>query len=360
MSDVVEVVRRAIAAWENGEPLELPGPGALPRELEEALHRLIASGPPAFRTGLAGPLVEKLERDLAPPRHLFPVEQVEHQPPSHPNAAAPSNTPIEALHCLDRDRPVRLRVDQALAARAWSIGFTGGEEGLPERLETRWRQLQLQRFSGALNFLSRMQPPSKRQKIPPLVPDPIGASFEQLVLDLLNEEELVAHHASVEEDLYEKTDLRVKLPELQRRRGARVQVTLMSEPAKLEEKLRRIRWVRELVVVSPLTLAQAAITQSGTTLFPKAESDPFWSCLPKSTDPITVARALKQRLLSATTAPPAPEGPRAHVPEPIRRFIRRYVRNEALRSSAEMRERMEAAGPARSPSDGGGDTGSGS
>ncbi len=340
--EIFESARRRLAAWEEQRPAQPSSEPdePLPHELEEPFRRLEASGAPGFRAGLAGPLLEELARQLAPPKHLFPIEEVHRAAPALPDMVPP----LEAITVAHAGRRVRLRLDQAIAVRAWSIGFEGGEPGLPEHLDARWRHLVLQRFGGGLGFLARMRPP-KASRTPQLVPDEIGGAFEQLVLDILNEDAPLAHHASFEEDLYEKTDLRIKLPNLDRRRGARVQVTLMSEPEKLGEKLRRIPRVRELVVLSPLTLAQAAIWQSGTKLLPKDEAAAFWACAPRGTEPLPLARFLKQRLLAATTAPAAPEGPRAHVPEPIRRLLRRYVANEATRSSAEMRERMASARP---------------
>jgi hypothetical protein len=85
-----------------------------------------------------------------------------------------------------------------------------------------------------------------------------------LILDILNEDDRRARMAPLVEDFLEKTDFRVKYPEVKRRRGARVQVTSIIALELHETKLQAINLAEELVFLSPLSLAKFASWPYGT------------------------------------------------------------------------------------------------
>ncbi len=147
------------------------------------------------------------------------------------------------------------------------------------------------------------------------------------------------------EDLFEKTDLRVSYPTLQRKRGARVQLTLLTDEGLHGAKLRRIARGDEFVVVSPLKLAAAALELAGTPPFSHEHQDVLFAALfrPAPTIP-ALAAALKRHFLQALGNPASPLGPVLAVAAPVRRFIRMYVEREAHGSTEHLRKREAESG----------------
>jgi hypothetical protein len=179
-----------------------------------------------------------------------------------------------------------------------------------------------------------------------IVPDILGRRFEQLMLDILNEHEPMARRAPLVEDFIEKTDLRIQVPDLNRRRGARIQVTQTTYPERLEQKLARIRNLKEFIILSPRSLADALDHEEGMELLSPADLSHFWSSF--SRPPMTVdemAAGIKRIFRKAMDrCDEDPRGPIAFVPEPLRRLVVAYVTAEAYRSTSELRERESRQG----------------
>jgi hypothetical protein len=170
------------------------------------------------------------------------------------------------------------------------------------------------------------------------------------MIDILNEEGFATSRAPLDEDLREKTDLRVHLHGLNRRRGARVQVTQTTDPILYHEKLSRIKLLREFVILSPTSLAETLIQDGiiGTeahALIPAKELNRLWGYFqgpPKSV--ADCASKIKTTLLKALEkATEHPLGPMASVPPPLRALIRNYVMNEAFRTTGLLREREKGS-----------------
>lgn len=253
----------------------------------------------------------------------------------------------------------RLRLDQVLSARFWGLGFSFEDPSTATNLAHLVAHACLNELSRGLReldqVLGRFQPQDPDPQLH-IVPSPAQRRFERLMLDILNEVQRCARVAPLEEDFLEKTDLRVQYPELNRKRGARVQVTQIDDEARHREKTSRIWRQGELVVLSPLTLAKF-ILEEATGILPEDLLKAFWSSLPDRPHPIpALAATLKRSLLRALSSPlQSPLGPLVHVPPSLRAIIRAFVRHQAFASTHVLRTREQsikghASKPGRSSS----------
>src|SRR5690606_13045844 len=180
------------------------------------------------------------------------------------------------------------------------------------------------------------------------VPSHADRRFEQLMLDVLDENFQRARPAPLVEDFCQKTDLRVRYPGLDRRRGARVQIKSTANPALHEERLATIRRRDTLVILSPVPLAEFIDEQQRTPaadrLLSAAELRSFWSCL--ASQPLAIdelAYAIRAVLFDALAhAGDDPRGPMAAVPAALRLVIRTYVRDRAFRTTRALRLALAA------------------
>jgi hypothetical protein len=248
-----------------------------------------------------------------------------------------------------------LRFDQMVAARFWRIGFTFGALDLCDafaRVVVRSATGRLASdLLGLQRILERFTPKELKPEVK-IVPLPANKRFEHLILDILNEDSRRARMAPLLEDFLEKTDLRVQYPELQRRRGARVQVTSIIAPELHSIKLDAIKLAEEFVFLSPLSLAEFVASLAGgipASSIPGAP--PFtlaklWACLEtKPFDVPQLASELKQIMLRALEGTPdSPLGPIVRVPLPICQLVRLFVETHAIASTSKLRERESERG----------------
>jgi hypothetical protein len=262
----------------------------------------------------------------------------------------------------DLPAPVSLRLDQVLAARSWGLGFFFNDMEETDRVTDLRARLALEHLARDLLDLSRMLPRLLRGKpgqYPPLVPPRFSRAAEQLIVDIVNEHESNASLSRLCEDYLQKTDLRVRFPGLQRRRGARVQVTLGPTQAHHQQKLDTIRNPEHFVILSPWALATAIPHFGSQATGHQVPMDHdlvlrFWRSLsgqPSSLESLayTIRGILHNAIHSKITDP---RGPLALVPEAVRELIRAWVKHEAFRSTQAMREWEETQGEFFRRSDG--------
>ncbi len=250
--------------------------------------------------------------------------------------------------------PVSLRLDQVLAARSWGLGFFFNDMEETDRVTDLRARLALEHLARDLLDLSRMLPRLLRGKpgqYPPLVPPRFSRAAEQLIVDIVNEHEANASLSRLCEDYLQKTDLRVRFPGLQRRRGARVQVTLGPSQAHHQQKLDTIRNPDHFVILSPWSLATAIPHFGSQATGQQVPMDHdlvqrFWRSLsgqPASLE--SLSYTIRGILHTAIHSPiEDPRGPLALVPEAVRELIRAWVKHEAFRSTQAMREWEETQG----------------
>jgi hypothetical protein len=242
-----------------------------------------------------------------------------------------------------------LRMDQVLSARCWGIAFQFVDSEDSDYVARSTLEATSKRLASDLRDLHKILTRIGARKVPvrQLVPRPRQRRFERLVLDVINEPSPTARLAPLEEDILEKTDLRLRLTGLARKRGARIQVTQIAHVGLHEEKLARIPAVEQLVVLSPLTLAQfvARELMKPTGLLPQ-EVQRLLDLFPdRPADAAALATSIKRAMLRALQPPwPDPRGPAAAVPKALRYVIQRFAESEAFRSTSVLREAETVSG----------------
>ncbi|AKI98738.1 Hypothetical protein AA314_00365 [Archangium gephyra] len=328
------------ASWERGAPepaLEACSGLLAPDTLESYRKRIRRGAPPALRRALVTKLLEQLAHDLGPPRHVFRARAVIPQAP--PSAEPGAQLPSRSGLFIESPEVRLLRPSQAFAARHWGVWYALDTPESQARLDASWAQHVISMFETNLRAMNRL-PASFRLDKMRGKPETVGLRFEQLILDLLNEEQHVARRAPLLEDLFEKTDLRVNYPALERKRGARIQVTLLTDEELHGIKLRRIAHSDEFIVVSPLKLAEAALGLAGMPPLTPQQQDELFAALSRPAPSVhVVAAALKRHFLQALGHPASPLGPVLAVAAPVRRFIRMYVEHRAHDATQHLRKR---------------------
>lgn len=210
----------------------------------------------------------------------------------------------------------RIRVDQIVAARNWGIGWEG-DPIVIDAIERHVYRSLVHRFVAHIRDCERIL--TRRDYDPDRMPGLLPNPLEALIRDILNEEFSVANLAPMDEDFLEKTDLRIRYPELVRKRGARVQVGWATDLVSFEKKANQLKLRDEYVFVTPITIAE-------------------WVEAPIQEVVGNLAFALRH-------PSDHPNGPRDVVPEVWRKTIREQVKERALASTAKMRERHAKSGP---------------
>ena len=248
-----------------------------------------------------------------------------------------------------------LRLKQMLDARFWRIGFKFDTLDLCDAFTRKIVRTATQQLAtellGLQRILKRFSPIMENRKVR-VVPDPVNRRFEHLILDILNEHEHHARTAPLIEDFFEKTDIRVNYPGLERKRGGRVQVTLTIAPEFHKAKIQAIKKIDEFVFLSPLSMAEFVHylhgrTPGGSASCPSSFSlASLWDCF--DTKPYSIpqlAYELKRIMVYALNETPgSPLGPMVEVPQPIRELIRLFVETNTFASTKNLREREKHTG----------------
>jgi hypothetical protein len=314
-----------------------------------------------LRVDAVGALLAQLQNDLVPTHVARAEVRIPPEDDSwtvEPGAEPPPRSRFKLVDAsFDGASSTTLRVDQMLDARFWRIGFTFETLDLCDAFARDVVRSATRRLAGDLfglqRILERFSPKTLKRELR-IVPYPRDRRFEHLILDILNEDDRHAHVAPLVEDFLEKTDLRVKYPGLQRRRGGRVQVTSIVAPELHKTKLEAVKLVEEFVFLSPLSLAefvdslQRHVPASSISGTPSFALTPLWDCLEvKPPDVPQLASELKRIMFCALTGTPdSPLGPMVSVPLPIRQLIRLFVESHAIASTSRLRERETSLRPA--------------
>lgn len=314
-----------------------------PDTLASYRERLQQGPSPALRRALLSQLIKQFEQDVRPPQHVFPARADVH--PCEPSSGLGASVASISGLRFGNPESLRIRLSQAFAARHWGVWYALDDPEAQAWLEASWSRSVIAAFEMNLRDLNRMPQKPWLDRTRWDV-QPVGYLFEQLVLDILNEERPLASRAPLHEDLIEKTDLRVSYPSLQGSGGARVQVTLITDEELHGSKLRRIAHGEEFVVVSPITLAGAVVGLGPMKSFTRAQRDAVFAALSRPAQTAgVVAAALKGHFLRALGKTESPLGPLLSIAPSIRHFIRVYVEREAHAATRQLRRR-EAEGTA--------------
>ena len=256
---------------------------------------------------------------------------------------------IKALVVEVDGQPVTLSLDQALRASKWGLGFKLEDPSHEDWIATRLMRQTVEALASDLRSLQSIELITKLKRGDlRIIPGIKGYLFEEMMMDILNENGHSTRRASLLEDFFEKTDLRYKVEGLQRRKGARIQVTYTTKPDLLKQKLAQIKHRSEYIILSPLSLAEA-LSRDHKALAKRFDVGQVWDCVGKLATVKEVATALRKILLDALDrAPEHPMGPIAFVPEPVKHLIQFYVEREAFRTTHMLRIRERKQGQVRS------------
>ncbi len=250
-----------------------------------------------------------------------------------------------SIRADDGGNGVYLRADQILSARRWGIGFGISDDADAASLRSMLFHAVELEVSSTLYSLRKLEEVALRDRTGRTIlldPGGPGEMFEWLMLDVLNESQPQARHANLYEDVVQKTDLRFRTKGLDRRKGARIQVTTITDELRHTQKRALIVNEPEFVILSPRSLA-IAIAAPRQDLVTPEEAQQLRSLDPTgSVDRLAncLAGVARKAFLSAVAHP---LGPVAALPEALRRLIRNYVTREAFASTESVRSR-EATG----------------
>ncbi len=229
---------------------------------------------------------------------------------------------------------------QIVKAAFWKIGFSFQEQAFAEMLRQDLIVHMKKYFASCLRGLQKLEKEMRPEYLGKEYNfDKAGVYFEQLMIDVLNEKRYTTCKAPLSEDFLEKTDLRFKIPQLKRRKGARIQVTHTIHPEYHMDKVSHIRHSNEFVILSPLSLAQGII-EKGENLLEYIDYESFWKTVGRVPTVEELATKIRDICFAAIDRMNHdPRGPAVFVPIPIRRLIQKYVEIEACRATRELRMR---------------------
>ncbi|MFN3203021.1 MAG: hypothetical protein ACE366_31800 [Bradymonadia bacterium] len=273
----------------------------------------------AFRASLVHHTLAEIFSWLRPPRKTFSAVVVDD----------PQRWRVQPEH----SQPLTMRLDQVVSARRWGVGLELPADAHAEVMTTLCRH-SLSHLAGVIRDVGHIEDRlgAEGRSLDPVKAPGRGHDVERLICDVLNETHPIARHASLLEDFLERTDIRLKLPQLKRRKGARLQVSLMADPGQ-RQKARKLPGARQgIAVISPLAMAQRIF--DGDT----SASDVFWNALPqRPVRPEGLARVLQHLWMGALDKATAdPRGPIAALAPALRATLREDAAQAAMASTRTM------------------------
>lgn len=242
-------------------------------------------------------------------------------------------------------RAIGVRLDQAIRVGVWGISLLPADSRSAAKLATSMFHSALYRLAEGIGCIGKICRAVAAQRVHPEAirwqPATTGTYFEHLLVDVLNEDHPRARRATLFEDLFEWTDLRVHYPDLPRRRGARVQVKFT--PSLLAEAVPPGRNVETHVILSPARLA-TYVEGVCTGTFDGSLPPGFWDELGADpADATELGEVLFQRFNMALTEPDRhPLGPVAGIPPSLRALVRQYTWTESFEACRRMRSLLSA------------------
>lgn len=295
-------------------------------------------GPPRERT--VDQLLEQVVARLAPPVRTYPARLV-----GKGSQTGPLRGGVRVV--VSDPAGVSLRLDQAIGARFWGIGFQWDDAAAGDRLALATLRTVADGMAADLRHATRIHNRNHEDpRFPDLIPPLPQRRYERLMHDILDEHHAVGTPATLEEDYLQKTDLHVRFerPNHSPTR-ARVQVTALTSLAMHEAKLARIYYRENYVILSPVALADFLEEElHGRRRFHAPLPDELLAALRAEFGaPMHFAElvdAVASRFRAALARPAEdPRGPLAQVPEVLRSLVRLWALRSAFRSHRLVRAR---------------------
>jgi hypothetical protein len=162
------------------------------------------------------------------------------------------------VRVLHEGEKVPIRIGQIAAQRRWGAHYWSRNGPIDLDIATSTIRGALIRFESDLASINRWcvewSSDARFLSTVDFAEDRLGNRFELLILGILNEDAEVAYPTSMYADVREWTDLRVRIPALNR--GVPVQVKFFAIPDDQDAAVARNRRVAEVVLVSPIELAR--------------------------------------------------------------------------------------------------------
>jgi hypothetical protein len=177
----------------------------------------------------------------------------------------------------------------------------------------------------------------------------VGVDFARIIHDVLNEDAHVANFAKLIEDVMERTDLRLHYPGLDRKKGARVQISYADRKEHHISKQKKMHLGPEYVFISPYGLAEAILYESSLPFLSGVDWHAFWSHCGNHTDePEELAWTLKQSFnLARIQATDHPMGPLGLLRPELKQIIRAIAEHAAFSAKNQLRLRERDRGSFR-------------
>lgn len=295
-------------------------------------------GPPRERT--VDQLLEQAVARLAPPVRTFPARLE-----GKGSQAATLRGSVRVL--VSDPAGLSLRLDQAIGARFWGIGFQWDDGVIGDPLALATLRAVAEGMAADLRHATRIHNRNHEDpRFPDLIPPLSQRRYERLMHDILDEHHAVGLPATLEEDFLQKTDLHVRFERPNHApTRARVQVTSLTSLTMHEAKLARIYYRENFVILSPVALADFLEAElQGRHRFHAPLPDELLAALRAEFGAPThfaeLVDAVASRFRTALARPAEdPRGPLAQVPEALRSLVRLWTLRSAFRSHRLVRAR---------------------
>lgn len=228
-------------------------------------------------------------------------------------------------------------------SKEWGVGFELETPELTSLLIFNLVTLARSKFSTSLRSLRHIQATGRNfrsfKKLDRSEALP-GFMFERLIAGVLNLEGLSARRAPLREDILQQTDIRVRVPGLERQRGERLQVSTAISAHAHQRKQASIRADGEIPVVSPFAIAQGI--HRFESLWQDFNWRELWGSLPKLPADIEECSRLLGQVFREACASSSrdPRGAPGRVPSILRLFMCRFVTAICHESHRVLRERI--------------------
>lgn len=292
-----------------------------------------------FRQSWIAVFLKIFQTSLQPPKKSFPAK------------AGKNCGKICTLLVNHHQGDITIRPDQAISARRWGIWFDFDSDSLDQTYSEQLVRTAIQKLESNICSLRYLEMTylSGKSRLPSTAMydhDGFGKRFENLMQNVLNEFEQRSRFATLAEDLLERTDLRVKYPSISRRKGARIQVSLVAKAEHHRDKIAALHLPGEFICLTPMDLALCAISPPSCTLFESFPWEELWASLGKKHEnEDELAKMLHDLFVDSLSFPHLhPLGPLWILPPPLRQYIRIFTEHCATETTCQIRER-EKTGP---------------
>jgi hypothetical protein len=165
------------------------------------------------------------------------------------------------VNVIHDGQKLTIKQNQLISCRYWGIWFNTDNLELDAKMTTFVLIQMLQRLASDLSCIKQMERArvnggTKLDEVR-INASCVGIDFSRIIHDVLNEKQHIAYFATLIEDVMERTDLRLRYPKMDRKRGARVQISYASKADYHYRKLDKMHLGQEYVFLSPYGLAKS-------------------------------------------------------------------------------------------------------